>query len=76
MNFQDLKKIEKADFYIDLAFRRATERGDIMRSSLAGKPSNRLEKSKTIELEKIATIRLTFAECLDRIIKNFPCCLR
>jgi nucleolar GTP-binding protein len=72
MNFQDLKKIENSDFYIDLAFRRATERADIIRSSLAGKPSNRLEKSKAIELEKIATIKQTFSEHFEKIVKNFP----
>jgi len=72
MNFQDLKKIENADFYIDVAFRRASEQANITRSSVAGKSTSRIEKSKSIELEKLATIKQTISEFFEKIVHNFP----
>ena len=71
MNFQDLKKIEKADFYVDLAFRRATERAEIIR--LGFKRSDaRIYKSKKIEMEKIQVITHTIADNFEKIVKGFP----
>lgn len=72
MNFQDLKKIEDADFYIDVAFRRAAEQANITRSALSGKSASRIEKSKSIELEKLATIKQTISEFFEKIGRNFP----
>lgn len=71
MNFQDLKKIEKADFYVNLAFRRATDRAEIIR--LGFKRSDaRIFKSKKIEMEKINVITHTIAENFEKIVKSFP----
>jgi nucleolar GTP-binding protein len=72
MNFQDLKKIESPDFYIDVAFRRATERAEIIRLSFNGKTVSKLQKSKAIELEKLAIIKQTINEAFEKIGKNFP----
>jgi len=70
MNFQDLKKIEDADFYIDLAFRKATDRSAQLRSQTM--KCSKLEKSRKIELAKIESIKEVFSSQLDKIIKSFP----
>lgn len=71
MNFQDLKKIEKADFYIDLAFRRAQDRASILRSGFK-KDESRINKSKKIEMEKLNVVTHTIAENFEKIVKCYP----
>ena len=70
MNFQDLKTVEKADFYLDVAFKQANNRASVLRSSL--KSHNRLEKSKRIELARIEKINGVLIKHMDNIIKSFP----
>lgn len=69
MNFQSLKKIEKADFYIETAIRKAKERKGIIRKSSKG---TRLQKSRRIELENIGTFHKTLKIKLSQILNEFP----
>lgn len=70
MNFQDLKKIEKPDFYIDLAMRRSREKAKQIRSSkLKG---SRLDKSRYIETRKIEVIKDTISNHMTKILKSYP----
>ncbi|MBU1704613.1 MAG: 50S ribosome-binding GTPase, partial [Nanoarchaeota archaeon] len=71
MNFQSLKKIEEPDFYLDLAFRRAQEKAKMSRSSIKIK-KDRIEKSKTIELQKIDIIRNVLTDKLSIILRSYP----
>ncbi len=72
MNFQGLMKIEKPDFYIDVAFSRANKRAGQQRSKLKGKKLNRMKKSRIIELDKIATVRITLINQMDKILNSYP----
>ncbi len=69
MNFQNLVKVETADFYVGLAFRKAQERAGYAREK---KARNNLEKSKFIETEKITTINSTLIKQLQNILTCFP----
>jgi nucleolar GTP-binding protein len=69
MNFQDLIKIEKSDFYIDLAIKKAKSAAELKRST---KTANRLDKSRMVEIEKIRTIDKSIQSSLSAIIKKYP----
>lgn len=69
MNFQDLKKVEKAQFYVDLAFRKSREAAKSTRSE---KFKSIDKKSKSIEQAKISTFKQVLTDNLDKIIKSFP----
>ena len=70
MNFQDLKKIETPDFYIDLAFRRATVTSELVRS--AKMKGSRLTKSRYIENLKLESIKDTIVKHLTKVLKSYP----
>lgn len=70
MNFQGLEKIENDRFYIDLAFRKATERAAQLRGCKI--KGTRLEKSKKLELVKIDAVKDLLSSKLQRMIKGFP----
>ncbi|MCK5282598.1 MAG: 50S ribosome-binding GTPase [Nanoarchaeota archaeon] len=70
MNFQNLKPIENYQFFLDLAFRRARDKGDKLRSQkLKG---GRLEKSKYIEVMKMQVISDTLFSRMESIVKSYP----
>ena len=69
MNFQDLRKIEKPDFYIDHAFSRASKKISLSRTKIKG---DRINKSKTLELTRIDIIRTVLISQLDKITESFP----
>ncbi len=70
MNFHDLQKVETADTYIDIALKAATKSADEMRmGTLKG---NLLQKSKTMEVEKLKIIGRILAGHMNKIIKVFP----
>ena len=69
MNFQGLVKIEKADFYLELASRRAKERASIIRQPAKG---SRLEKSKKIEIERVNTFNNVLKERIEEILVKYP----
>ena len=70
MNFQDLKKVEKPQFYLDVALNKAAKKADDKRNTITGK--NRFEKSKQIEMIRIEVIESVLNEHLLRIEKSFP----
>ena len=70
MNFQDLKKIENADFYLDVAFRRANLRANELRSRTKG--DDRLAKSKKLEAAKLDVIKAVLNDHLSKILLSFP----
>ena len=72
MNFQGLKNVETSDEYIDIAFSRAKKNADGLRESTKGSSKSRIEKTHSIELKKIVTIRKTLATQLNLILKSFP----
>ena len=69
MNFQALNKIENADFFIDIAFRKAKEKANDLRGSIKG---TRLERSSKIESAKIEEISKSLVQNLNKIIRNYP----
>lgn len=68
MNFQGLK-VEKPDFYLEIAYSRASRKIDELRPKLK---KDRLPKSKTLELTRIEIINTKLSESLTKIIKSFP----
>ncbi|MBD3163578.1 GTP-binding protein [Candidatus Woesearchaeota archaeon] len=70
MNFQSISPIENYQFYLDLAFRRAREKGKQLRSKKLKGGS--LEKSKHIELMKMQVIADTISSRMQKIIFSFP----
>ena len=70
MNFQSLKKIENYQFYLDVAFKRASKKADEIRPKI--KEKDRLKKSKKIEITKLEIIKTTINERLKAIIKAYP----
>ncbi|MFQ5475092.1 MAG: NOG1 family protein [Candidatus Nanoarchaeia archaeon] len=70
MNFQGLKNVDEADWYLDLAFSTAKKCASNVRSTLKGK--SRLEKSRRIELEKINSIKKVLSRQFNGILTSFP----
>ncbi|PLW79661.1 hypothetical protein C0585_06730 [Candidatus Woesearchaeota archaeon] len=71
MNFQGLQKIETPDFYLDVAIKRGKKHATEIRSSLSSKLT-RMQKSKTIEIEKIRVIEKSINSQYGKIIKSYP----
>jgi nucleolar GTP-binding protein len=69
MNFQDLKKVETPDTYLDIAFGKAAKRVETARQK---KSSDRMEKSKFIETTRIDTVVGTLSTKLQAILISFP----
>jgi nucleolar GTP-binding protein len=70
MNFQYIKPVEGYKFYLDLAFRRAREKGEKLRQTkLKG---GRLQKSKYIVQMKMQVISDTITSRMQAIVKSFP----
>jgi len=72
MNFQGLKNVEQADWYLDLAFGKAKKDAEDIRSSMKGGKLDRIQKSKTIELAKLTSIRDSLTKQLMLVLKSFP----
>lgn len=70
MSFQDIKPVEKADFYLGLAFRRAKEMSAEHRPKV--KIVTKLQKSRELEVYKLDVIRGNLAAELDKLTKAFP----
>lgn len=68
MNFQGLSKIEKHDWYIDLAFRNANRKARDIKSQMRRRP----DTIKRAELAKVSEIRRTLRRHLDIILRSFP----
>jgi nucleolar GTP-binding protein len=70
MNFQDLKNIESAEFYLDVSFRKAAKRISEINSTIKG--SNPLARSKNKELLRLDLMRASLTDSLMKILKTFP----
>ncbi|MEM4398010.1 MAG: GTP-binding protein [Candidatus Woesearchaeota archaeon] len=70
MSFQDIKKIESSDFYLDLAFRKAKKFSSGLKKSL--KINDELKKLREIEIQKIDFVRTFLKDEFKKIIHNFP----
>lgn len=70
MNFQGLNAIETPQFYLDTAKNRADKAASIVRQDKSGE--NRMQKSKTIELQRINIFRQALNEPLRKIIQSYP----
>jgi len=70
MNFHSLAKVEKPDWFIDIAFRRATDEANKTRSEFTNKP--KILKSRAVELTKVTTITRSLSVHLKGIIKAYP----
>jgi len=68
MNFQNLKNVEKADSYLDVAFRaaRTKEKPKVI------KKSDRIKVIKTYEFQNIQTVTKSLTNNLRKIITSFP----
>jgi nucleolar GTP-binding protein len=71
MNFQDLKKIEKHTYYIDVAFKKATNKVNDIRHKVKIK-YDKLVKSKSIEQSRIDVIKESLNNQLNKILEAFP----
>ncbi len=70
MNFQDLKRVESMDFYLDVAIKRTKKRMEELREgSLRG---SNLKRSQFVELSKLESIESELREMLLKIPKSFP----
>lgn len=70
MNFQDLKKVEDSQFYLDVALKKADKKINEKRTSIKG--TSRFLKSRHIELIRIEIIENVINEHLERILTSFP----
>ncbi len=70
MNFQDLKTVESAEFYLDVAFRKASKRISEINSTIKGKDG--LSRAKNKEVMRIDIIRAHLTETLTKILISFP----
>ena len=60
MNFQNLGKVESASFYLDVAFRQASNRVAQKRGGIRAK--DELSKQKNIELMRMEMIKSRLAD--------------
>ena len=70
MNFQELKTVGNADFYLDVAIKRTKKAMEELReSSLRG---SQLQRSKFVELSKLETMENEINQQLMKVLKSFP----
>jgi nucleolar GTP-binding protein len=69
MNFQNLNKIEKADFYLDIAFGRAKKRAE---QSKETSKKDRFSAQKESEFIRIDTISDYLKAQMMKILKSYP----
>ncbi len=70
MNFQDLLKVEKADFYIDLSLRKGREAAERVKKTKT--KIERIDKARRIELARLDSVREVSTSALEKIVKSFP----
>ena len=72
MNFQDLKKVENYQVYLDVAIKRADAKANLLRQSIKLKSVSRTTKSRRIEIDRIKIINENLCEKLNIIYTGFP----
>jgi len=70
MAFQNIPPIEQYQFYLDIAFKRATKKADLARGKKT--KEEKIARSKRIELVRIDTIKDSLNDKLRKIITSFP----
>jgi len=70
MAFQNIPPIEQYQFYLDIAFKRATKKADLARGKKT--KEEKIARSKRIELVRIDTINDSLNNKLRKIITSFP----
>jgi len=70
MGFSDIPPVERADFFIDVAFRRAKERAQQVKARKG--PKTRLAKIKEVEKVRVQVVRDALKQKLHGVIKSFP----
>jgi len=68
MNFQSLKKIESYEFYLDVAFRKASKKAKDIKSRARAKST----KAKQADLIRFQVVRDKLNEDLFNILKSYP----
>lgn len=71
MGFNQIPKIENAKFYVNLAFKSASERAKKAREDIS-KHKSVLDKSRTMELEKMRASKDYLINMLEGMTKKFP----
>jgi len=69
MNFQTLLHVETADFYLDVAFRKAKEKANDAREK---KFKERISKSRYVEGVRVQAVSSTLDKFLGKILLSFP----
>ena len=69
MSFQDIPQIEKPDFYLGVAFRKAKAKAELEREK---KRKDRIIKSKLVEEVKLQAISSSLQKQLNNILEKFP----
>ena len=72
MNFQQLGKIETWEKYVDIAFHNGAKRAEQVREEVKGQDRQKIQKSKHIEIQRIAAVGNSFVNSMDSIGKSFP----
>ena len=72
MNFQTLKNVEKPQFYLDLAFHRASKHSFDLKSKFKGEKLSNLQKARIFEFERVNMVYMTLREAFRNILKSFP----
>lgn len=71
MNFQGLSRIEKYNFYLDVAFSRASASASRAKDRNRG-GKDRLAIGKDIELARLTTVKETLTKKMEQILTSFP----
>ena len=72
MNFQDLKKVENFQIYLDIAINRANTKANLLRQTIKLKSVSRTTKSRRIEIDRLKIINEVLSEKLNIIHRGFP----
>ena len=70
MSFSQITKIEKYQFYVDLALSRAKKEASAYKTTIKG--SDHIGKIKRTEERRIEIISINLSKPLERIVKEFP----
>jgi nucleolar GTP-binding protein len=70
MSFSQITKVEKYQFYVDLALSRAKKEASAYKTTLKG--ADRMDKIKRTEERMIQIISSNLSKPLERIVKEFP----
>jgi nucleolar GTP-binding protein len=70
MNFQDLLKVEKSDWYLDIAFRRAKDKVNSMKGTMRGKDP--VDKDRKKAIVRIESITGSVKSHMGKIVTAFP----